>query len=53
MNTTPNIDKSEGNLLRAVVVSQPVPDREEVSKRWSRVGTCQDHLKKGIFKPLR
>ena len=45
MNTTPNIDKSEGNLLRAVVVSQPVPDREEVSKRWSRVGTCQDHLK--------
>merc|ERR1712013_55249 len=39
-----NIDKSKVNLLRAVVVSQPVPDREEVSKRRSRVGTCQDHL---------
>ena len=43
----PYIDKCEGDLCRAVVGSQPVPDREEASQRRSRVGTGQDHLKKG------
>ena len=43
----PYIDKCEGDFRRAVVGSQPVPDRKEASQRRSRVGTGQDHLKQG------
>ena len=40
----PYIDKSEDNFLRAVVICQLVPDREEATQRWSRVGARQNHL---------
>ena len=43
----PYINKGEGDLRRAVVGSQPVPDRKEASQRRSRVGTGQNHLKQG------
>ena len=43
----PYIDEGEGDLRRAVVGSQPVPDRKEASQRRSRVGTGQNHLKQG------
>ena len=40
----PYIDESEDNFLRAVVICQLVPDREEATQRWSRVGARQNHL---------
>ena len=43
----PYINKGEGDLRRAVLGSQPVPDRKEASQRRSRVGTGQNHLKQG------
>ena len=44
MNSPPYIDKCEGHLRRAVVGSQLIPNWEEASQRWSRIGTCQDCL---------
>ena len=46
----PYIDKSEDNFLRAVVSCQLVPDREEATQRWSRVGARQNHLKNNVEK---
>merc|ERR1719219_2193943 len=48
MSSPPYIDKCEGHLRRAVVGSQLIPDWEEASQRWSRVGTCQDRLDPGL-----
>jgi len=49
----PYIDKSEENFLRAVFMSQLIPDGEEATQRWSGVGARQDHLNSRFLEPDR